>query len=88
MPRRVELDPSMRTRLCELRNTAKWSYARIHDAYPHIPIPTIKTTVRREKERIDNKTRLRSGRPRKMKADNLPIADDVTDHMYGTYDYS
>ncbi|KAJ6095601.1 hypothetical protein N7486_006347 [Penicillium sp. IBT 16267x] len=63
--KRKELDPYMRTRICELRNTAQWSYGRIHKAYPDIPLSTIKSTCRSQKKRVNNQSRPRSGRPRK-----------------------
>ncbi|KAJ5899677.1 hypothetical protein N7495_004421 [Penicillium taxi] len=67
--RKRELDPFMRTRICELKNTAKWSYSQIHEQYPDIPISTIKSTVRREKFRVNNQTAPRSGRPRKNRSE-------------------
>lgn len=63
--KRKELDPYMRTRICELRNTAQWSYGRIHKAYPDIPLSTIKSTCQSQKTRVNNQSRPRSGRPRK-----------------------
>lgn len=63
--KRKELDPYMRTRICELRNTAQWSYGRIHKAYPDIPLSTIKSTCQSQKKRVNNQSRPRSGRPRK-----------------------
>ncbi|KAJ5923553.1 hypothetical protein N7454_008798 [Penicillium verhagenii] len=66
--KRKELDPFMRTRICELRNTAQWSYGRIHKAYPDIPLSTIKSTCQSQKKRVNNQSRPRSGRPRKDKS--------------------
>jgi transposase len=55
----------MRSRLCGLKSYGL-TYARIHAVHPEIPISTIKTTVRRERLRLDNVSRPRSGAPRKL----------------------
>lgn len=85
--RGAELDPFLRTRLCELHNTAQWSYGRIHKAYPHISVSTIKTTIRREKDRVNNHSRVRPGRPRKRKIAEPPTASTLG-QMYDTHYYS
>ena len=75
MPRhRVELTPQMRTRICELRAIG-WSYRKIKEYHREIPFGTIKTTCRREPTRDDNKTRPRSGTPRKLTKEQY-------DHIY------
>lgn len=45
--------------------------SQIHQRHPEIPLGTIRTTIRREKDRDDNKTALRSGRPRKISEEQL-----------------
>ena len=60
-----ELDPHLRTRICELRNTAKWSYRAIQKAYPTISLSTIHYTVQKEHEREKNQSKSRPGKPRK-----------------------
>lgn len=78
-----ELDPYIRTRICELRNTAKWSYRAIHKAYPTIPLSTIHYTVRKERERQNNQSLPRSGQPRKLTEDDRDhIYDIVTSNPY------
>lgn len=39
------LDSHTRTKLVELRLTAKWAFPQIHREYPNIPLATIKSTV-------------------------------------------
>lgn len=75
MGRKPDLDPHIRTRICELRNTAKWSYKEIHRAYPTVSLSTIKYTVRKEGERHKNASKPRSSRPRKL-------TEDDRDHIY------
>ncbi|CRG83991.1 Autophagy protein 16 [Talaromyces islandicus] len=70
MPRRRELTPQMRSRICELKSIGL-SYAQVHQRYPEIPLGTIRSTIRREKDRDDNKTVPRSGRPRKISEEEL-----------------
>lgn len=62
---RKELDPQLRSRLCEL-SAIGWSYSKIRERYPHIPLSTIKTTILREELRVNNMSRPRPGAPRKM----------------------
>ncbi|KAJ5779150.1 hypothetical protein N7457_006870 [Penicillium paradoxum] len=68
--RGAELDPYLRTRLCVLRTTAKWTYKQIQNEYPHIPLSTIKSTIMRESNRVNNHSQARSGRPSKLKEDD------------------
>ncbi|KAJ5138906.1 uncharacterized protein N7515_003754 [Penicillium bovifimosum] len=68
--RGAELDPFMRTRLCVLRTTAKWTYKQIQNEYPHIPLSTIKSTILRESNRVNNHSQARSGRPSKLKEED------------------
>ena len=67
---RCQLDAYMRTKLVELKTVAGWTYKQIHEEYPSIPINTIKTTVSRAKQRINNETSSCSGRPRKLDEDD------------------
>ena len=62
---RRELDPQLRSRLCELRAIG-WGFVQIHARYPHIPLSTIKTTIYREPTRSNNVSRPRSGQPRRL----------------------
>ena len=73
-PKRSELTPQMRSRTCELRKVGLGP-TRIHRLHPEISINTIKTTLRPEKDRDDNKTRSRSGAPRKL-------TDEQRDHLF------
>lgn len=75
MGRGKELSPQMRSRICELRNNAKFSANRIHKIHPEIPLSTIKTTIKRESQRINNVSRPRSGQPRKL-------SEDQRDQLY------
>lgn len=72
-----ELDPFIRTRLCELRHTAKWSYRAIQKAYPTIPLSTIHYTIRKEHERHQNHSKSRSGQPRKLTEDDRDHIHDL-----------
>lgn len=69
-----ELDPFVRTRLCELKAYGL-SYRKIHELYRHIPLSTIKTTVLMEKKRVNNASLPRPGHPRKLTAEHR-------DHLY------
>lgn len=74
MGRGPEMTPQMRSRLCELRKIG-WSALKIHKQHPEVPISTIKSTIRRESIRDDNKTLPRSGAPRKL-------SEEQRDHLY------
>lgn len=67
------LDPFTRTKLVELKNVAGWTYKQIHAEYPSVPISTIKATVQRANERVDNQSLPRSGRPRKLDDDDRKL---------------
>ncbi|CAP98087.1 hypothetical protein EN45_097680 [Penicillium chrysogenum] len=85
--RGAELDPFIRTRLCVLRTTAKWTYKQIHDEYPHIPLSTIKSTILRESNRVNNHSLARSGRPSKLKdEDRARIREAFHANPQITYD--
>lgn len=69
MPRKgKELTPQLRSRLCELHKTNKWSARQIQKVYPLIPMSTIHSTllVRQEANREDNISKRRAGRRRKL----------------------
>jgi transposase len=63
---RKELDPCMRARICELHTSARWGYKRIHKAHPEIPISTIRNTIKKEQERVNQCSLPRSGQPQKV----------------------
>ncbi|KAE8548074.1 hypothetical protein EYB25_009867 [Talaromyces marneffei] len=63
---RRELDPCMRARICELHTEAHWGYKRIHKVHPEIPISTIRNTIKKEQERINQRSKARSGTPAKL----------------------
>lgn len=68
------MTPQMRSRICELSKIG-WSASKIHQKYLTIPVSTIKSTIRRESIREDNKTLPRSGAPRKL-------TEEQRDHIY------
>lgn len=75
MPRRgKELDPQMRSRICEL-NSIRWGATRIYRLHPLILFGTIKTILRRERERVNCVLKPRSGRPR-------GLTEEQRDHLY------
>ena len=74
MAPRKELDPQTRSRICELYSIG-WGPTKIYRKHPEIPLSTIKTTIRRESIRVNNTTRARSGRPRKL-------TEQQRDHIY------
>lgn len=74
MPRGKELDPQTRSRICELKSIG-WGAKRIHQKHPEIPLNTIKTTIRRENQRLNNVSQPRSGRPRQL-------TEEQRDHLY------
>ena len=47
-----ELDPQLRSCICELKSIG-WGATCIHRQHPAIPLSTIKTTLRRESERMN-----------------------------------
>lgn len=63
MPRSKELSPTLRARICELRDIG-WTYRQIHQRYPDIPLSTIHYTVKKETQRNDQASKSRSGRPK------------------------
>lgn len=71
---RKELDPQLRSRICELKSIG-WGAKRIHRQHPAIPLSTIKTTLKREKERLNCVSKPRSGRPR-------GLTEEQRDHLY------
>jgi transposase len=73
MPRK-ELSPQMRSRICELKSIG-WSHAKIKAMHPDIPLGTIKTTIRRERTRVDNISKPRSGRPHQL-------TEEQRDHIH------
>lgn len=68
-----ELTPEMRARICELRSIG-WSYRKIQARHCTIPLSTIVSTCKREHDRVGQKSKPRSGAPRK-------IAKDERDRM-------
>lgn len=76
MGRGQEMTPQMRSRICELRKIG-WSALKIHRQHPTIPISTIKSTIRRESIRDDNKTLPRSGAPRKLTEEQRDLIYDL-----------
>jgi hypothetical protein len=65
MARKKELSPQLRSRLCELKSIG-WSYSKIKEKHPEIPLGTIRSTICLEKTRINNISKPRSGRPRQL----------------------
>lgn len=63
MARSKELTPTMRARLCELRDIG-WSYRQIHQRYPDIPLSTIRYTISKQSERTGEESLRRNGRPK------------------------
>lgn len=64
--RRCQLAPFERVRMVELKSIG-WSYTQIRERYPHIPIGTIRTTIRRSSMRGPGQETLpRSGTPQKL----------------------
>jgi transposase len=74
MARGCEVSPQMRARICELRSI-QWSYNRIHQKYPEIPLSTIKGVVRRASSQANFTSKPRSGRRR-------ALTDEQRDHVY------
>lgn len=63
MARGKELSPQIHSRICELKSIG-WSYGKIKERYPEIPLGTIRSTIRSEATRKDNESKPRSGRPK------------------------
>lgn len=61
-PRGKELTPEMRARICELRSIG-WSYRKIQERHS-IPLSTIVSTIKREHDRVGQKSKPRSGAPK------------------------
>ena len=75
MPRpRKELDPQLRSRICELKSIG-WGAKCIHRQHPAILLSTIKTTLKREKERLNCVLKPRSGCSR-------GLTEEQRDHLY------
>ncbi|KAJ5133089.1 hypothetical protein N7448_001882 [Penicillium atrosanguineum] len=82
-----QLDAYVRTKLVELKIIAGWTYKQIHQEYLSIPIGTIKTTINRTNQRIENETSPRSGRPRKLDEDNkLKLLNAIDTNLRITYE--
>lgn len=81
MPRRgPELSQGARDRICELRSLG-WTPSKIKAKHPEWNINTIKTTIRREKERINNASKPRTGAPRKLTEDDRDHVYDIITHI-------
>lgn len=67
-PRKPQLSPSTRSRICELKRVNGWGARRIHQhAFPDYPVSTIHNTLRLEAKRgIDNHRVPGSRRPSKL----------------------
>lgn len=75
-----ELSPQFRSRICELKKHG-FRPTEIHKFYPHVPISTIKTTIRREAVRENNATKKRSGRPRQLTEEDRDYIYDLVTHI-------
>jgi transposase len=71
---RRELDPQMRSRICEL-SAVGFSPNKILKLHPELKLSTIKSTIRREATRVNNVSRPRPGRPR-------TLTEEQRDHIY------
>ena len=80
MARGTELTPQLRSRICELRSLG-YSYSHIQAIHPEVKRSTIITTCRREHLRDDNKTRPRSGPPRKLTEEQRDHVYDLINHQ-------
>lgn len=76
--RNHELDPQLRSRICEL-HAVGWGYRRIRSYHPYLPLSTIQTTIAREKDRVNNVSRPRSGQPRKLSEDQRDRLYEMTE---------
>jgi hypothetical protein len=71
---RCHLDPHTRTKLVELRLTAKWTYPQIHKEYPNIPLSTIRNTVNMHQKRgYTNESLPGRGRKRILSEEELDL---------------
>lgn len=78
MPRRKELTPQMRSRICELRAQGI-SYRKIREVHPDLKLSTIRYTCRMEAKRAECVSLPRSGRPRALtEEDRDQIYDTIT----------
>lgn len=67
---RKELDPCMRAWICELHTSAYWGYKRIHKAHPEISLSTIRYTIKKEQDLVNQCSLPRSGQPRKLSSED------------------
>ena len=74
--RNTELSPQLRSRICKLRSLG-YTYKKIHQIYPEVCFSTIITTCQRESLRINNKTRSRTGAPRKLSEEQRDYIYDI-----------
>jgi hypothetical protein len=77
---RGELSPQMRSRICEL-STFGLSPNRILKLHPELNLSIIKSIIRREALRIDNASKLYSGRLR-------ALIEEQRDHVYDIVNYT
>jgi hypothetical protein len=75
---RRELDPLMRAYICELYTNAKIGYKHIHQVYPEISISTIRNTIKKEQERINQQLKPRAGPLEKLIAEDKQKLIDLT----------
>jgi transposase len=80
MARGHELTAQLQSRICELRSIG-YSYGQIATIHPEVKRSTIITTCRREQLRDDNKTRPRSGPPRKLTEEHRDHVYDLISHQ-------
>lgn len=71
---RKELDPQLRSCICELYSVG-FGPKKIHDKYQEIPFSTIRTTIRQERECLNNQTQPQSGRPH-------GLTEEQRDHIF------
>lgn len=71
-PPKCELSPSLRSRIVQAR-ADNLSWTQIREKFlamgEDIPLSTLRSTVRRHNERVGDNSKPRSGRPRKIDAD-------------------
>lgn len=75
-----ELSVQTRSRISEL-HTQGYGAKAIHSLHRDWSINTIKSTIRLEKIRKDNATRVRSGAPRKLTEEQRDYIYDITTHI-------
>jgi transposase len=68
----------MRARICELHTNAKMGYKRIHQVHSEIPISTIRDTIKKEQERINQQSKPCSGPPEKLITEDKQKLIDLT----------